>query len=301
MNSYCCTNGIFVKLMMKVWVRWDLKRIQGSTFDTIARNWWKIETLSLTAQARYRNYRMKSSAWMIREIFKMLNQYAVDNPTLPIDQCLSHPVRSWWNAKPSSGNAEPQQWAAKYLGHAWKIWKRLCKSWCVILSTLSTGVESLVLYFISTHISTWDEWKPNTSSGSEMSVRTVSQKVSRPKWGGFSQNYDADQRLQISDPHFDKFTTSPTFAGWKMRFKIEVCTCSQFSTEAVLWIKEVEMVESVDDSQMFMFFQKKLKDLILSYSMRGLLKHWTESSIILTSKEESVWRNIKPKESIASF
>ena len=32
-----------------------------------------------------------------------------------------------------------------------------------------------------------------------------------------------------------------------MRFKTEVCTCSQFPTEAVHWIKEVEMVDSVDD------------------------------------------------------
>ena len=46
---------------------------------------------------------------------------------------------------------------------------------------------------------------------------------------------------------FDKFTTSATFAYWKIRFKTEVCTCSQFPTEAMLWIKEVEMVESVDD------------------------------------------------------
>ena len=66
--------------------------------------------------------------------------------------------------------------------------------------------------------------------------------------GGFSKNYWADQqRLQMSDPHFDKFTTPATFACWKMRFKTEVCTCSQFSTEAMLWIKEVEMVDSVDD------------------------------------------------------
>ena len=46
---------------------------------------------------------------------------------------------------------------------------------------------------------------------------------------------------------FDKFPTSATFACWKIRFKTEVCTCSQFSTEAMLWIKEVELVESVDD------------------------------------------------------
>ena len=55
------------------------------------------------------------------------------------------------------------------------------------------------------------------------------------------------QRLQISDPHFDKFTTPATFACWKIRFKTEVCTCSQFPTEAMHWIKEVEMVDSVDD------------------------------------------------------
>ena len=65
--------------------------------------------------------------------------------------------------------------------------------------------------------------------------------------GRSSKNYRADQqRLQISDPHFDKFTTSATFACW-IRFKTEVCTCSQFPTEAMLWIKEVEMVESADD------------------------------------------------------
>ena len=55
------------------------------------------------------------------------------------------------------------------------------------------------------------------------------------------------QRLQMSDLHFDKFTTPATFACWKMRFKTEVCICSQFLTEALLWIKEVLMVDSVDD------------------------------------------------------
>ena len=69
-----------------------------------------------------------------------------------------------------------------------------------------------------------------------------------PSEEGSSKNYGPDQQqLQISDLHFDKFTTSATFACWKIRFKTEVCTCSQFPTEAMLWIKEVEFVESVDD------------------------------------------------------
>ena len=67
--------------------------------------------------------------------------------------------------------------------------------------------------------------------------------------GGDSvKNCGADQqRLQISDLHFDKLPTPATFACWKIRFKTEVCTCSQFPTEAMHWIKEVEMVDSVDD------------------------------------------------------
>ena len=66
--------------------------------------------------------------------------------------------------------------------------------------------------------------------------------------GDYSKNYGADQqRLQISDLHFDKFPTPATFACWKIRFKTEVCTCSQFPTEAMQWIKEMELVDSVDE------------------------------------------------------
>ena len=69
-----------------------------------------------------------------------------------------------------------------------------------------------------------------------------------PIEGDKSRNYGADQqRLQISDLHFDKFPTGATLACWKIRFKTEVCTCSPFPTEAMLWIKEVEMVDAVDD------------------------------------------------------
>ena len=64
-----------------------------------------------------------------------------------------------------------------------------------------------------------------------------------PSEGDSSKNYWADQqRLQISDLHFDKFPAPATFACWKIRFKTEVCTCSQIPTEAMHWIKEVEML-----------------------------------------------------------
>ena len=69
-----------------------------------------------------------------------------------------------------------------------------------------------------------------------------------PCEGDSSKSYGADQqRLQISDLHVDKFSTPATSACWKIRFKTEVCTCSQFPMEAMLWIKEVELVDSVND------------------------------------------------------
>ena len=56
--------------------------------------------------------------------------------------------------------------------------------------------------------------------------------------GDSSTNCGADQqRLQIADLHCDKFLTPATFACWKILFKTEVCTCSQFPTEAMQWIK----------------------------------------------------------------
>ena len=92
MNNYWNKIGNFVKLIWKVsmtWKNWsDFNGLHSIHFW--AENWSKIETLSLNSQPRFRNYRMKLIVWMIREIFKMLNQYAVDNSTLPVSQRFSH-------------------------------------------------------------------------------------------------------------------------------------------------------------------------------------------------------------------
>ena len=91
-----------------------------------------------------------------------------------------------------------------------------------------------------------EEWETNTRSRSEMPVWAQNSVIF--SGGDSSKNEGADQqRLQISNLHFDKFTTPAAFACWKLRFKTEVCACSPFPTEAMLWIKEVEMVDSVDD------------------------------------------------------
>ena len=93
MYNYWYKIGIFAKLksqwdgkieaISRLYIRWILEK-------KIDR---RSQTLSLNSQPRFRNYKMKSIVWMIREIFKMLNQYAVDNPTLPVNQCFSHLIQ----------------------------------------------------------------------------------------------------------------------------------------------------------------------------------------------------------------
>ena len=94
-----------------------------------------------------------------------------------------------------------------------------------------------------------EKWKARTKSRSEMASLDRQPKIQSSSVDETLQRImGADQqRLQISDLHFDKFPTPATFACWKIRFKTEVCTCSQFPTEAMQWIKEVELVDSVDE------------------------------------------------------
>ena len=174
----------------------------------------------------------------------MLNQYAVDLPTLPVKLCFSFLTSSssWWNAEPFYRNAEPQKWAAKHLGQTWSFGKRFCNSSCVLFSTLSAGIQPIEFsywgrmrikhQFRIRDASPDRQPKIHSSQVSEILQRIMVQ-----------TNNDCRSQIFIS-------TNSPTpatLACWKIRFKTEVCTCSQVPTEAMLWIKEVEMVDSVDD------------------------------------------------------
>ena len=73
----------------------ELKRFQGSTFDTIVRIKLvedRDTIFKFTAQIQELENEvncMNDSG----DFFKMLNQYAVDIPTLPVDQCHSHLIQ----------------------------------------------------------------------------------------------------------------------------------------------------------------------------------------------------------------
>ena len=67
-----------------------------------------------------------------------------------------------------------------------------------------------------------------------------------------------------------------------MRFKTEVCTCLQFPTEALNWIKEVEMVDSVDDSMSSSVTEIRMPNF-------ELLKYSTKTFRIPASRKRPLW------------
>ena len=62
------------------------------------------------------------------------------------------------------------------------------------------------------------------------------------------QNYMVgQQRQQISEIQFDTRLDPQSFSVWKVRFGTQVTTSSDFPSDALLWTKEVEMDDSVDE------------------------------------------------------
>ena len=109
----------------------ELKKLQSSTFDTIARRKF-VEDQNTILE-------------LTGKIQELQNEINCMNDSRDFQDAES--VRSGnshvTNAKPFYGNAEPQKRAAKHLGHARYIGKRFCKSSCVLFSTLSSRIESV--------------------------------------------------------------------------------------------------------------------------------------------------------------
>ena len=160
---------------------------------------------------------------MNREILRMLSQYAVDYPHVPSQPALFPPYRDpggllsrndkppdIWNTQGISGNVFANPAASSSSPHPGGF-----NPW------ISNGTQDT-----SPHV-TSERQIPETALDPRFQSGPSARNSSDPKEGIFSKDYGADQqRLQISELHFDKFPTPTTFACRKIRFKTEVCTCS---------------------------------------------------------------------------
>ena len=121
----------------------ELKKFQSSTIDTIARRRLvEDQDIILELSGKIQelqneiNCMNDSRDFQDAESVRSGNSHVTNRPV----SFPPHPVpggmlsRSFWNA-------EPQRRAAKHLGHTWYIGKRVCKSRCVIISTLSSRIK----------------------------------------------------------------------------------------------------------------------------------------------------------------
>ena len=235
-------NWNFVELINKVLQRWKNYgnfRVLPSIL-LLEENSSRMRTLFLNFLAEYRNCKNEVNCMSDSKDFQdadITSQWKF--PRYQSTSVFPTSSNTWRNAKPFFWSAEPQRRAAKHLVHG----KRFCKSRCVKLHQWNSSIEEPL------HSSTVEKSERPEQNRDLRCQSGPSAKDSVLFSGGdSSKNYGADQqRLQISDLHFDKFPTPATFACWKIRFKTEVCTCSQIFTEAMQWIKEVELVASVDE------------------------------------------------------
>ena len=297
MNGCCSKIRNYVNLIISLNEKEELKKFQSSTFDTIERRrlvedqdtilqlTGKIQDLQNVINCMNGSNEF-SGCWISPE-WKF--------PPLPILEGMlsrSFGVPSRWAGPPSiwdthgiSGNVVANPVASSSAPYPQE------------LNPWSSGREEPI------HPSTVEKSEKQTPVQDQRCQPGQSAKNSVIFSGGdSSKNYAEDQqRLQISDLHFDKFTTPATFACWKIRFKSEVCTCSQFRTEAMHWIKEVQMVDSVDELRSSSSTRGISMPNFLRYLMRGLLRHWIKYSRIPSSKKNQSGGTKRPRSRTVSF
>ena len=231
----------------------ELRKFQSCTFDTLAARRKLIEDQNTILELSGRVQELQNEVNCNERFWGLPGRWISSQWKFPRNQSTNvfpNTSDTWRDVEAFLHIAAPQRRAAMHLGHMvfretfLQIHMHLHQ--LLILENWIHGVQQLRSRFIrlqmrkvkdQNKIEIWD-----ASLDRQPKIQSIF------SGGDSSKNYGADQqRLQISDLHFDKFPTPATFACWKIRFKTEVCTCSQFPTEAMQWIKEVELVDSADE------------------------------------------------------
>ena len=136
----------YAKLIIKVSMKWrNSKKFQSSTFDTIARRRVvEDQDTILELIGKIQDLQNEINCMNDSKIFRMLNQFAVEIPTLTVDQCHSHLIPIPEGMLSRSMECRAAEKGRQAFGDTHGIsGTRFCKSRCVIISTLSAGIESM--------------------------------------------------------------------------------------------------------------------------------------------------------------
>ena len=192
----------------------ELKRFQGSTFDTISRRRLiedRDTILELTAKIQE----------LQNEVHCMNDSRNFNNPTLPDNQRFSYFFRdpggmlSSSLGMPSRNDRPPSIWDTH--GISGNVFAHPTASSSAPYPQESNPWISNVSEHTSPHV-TSERQTPDTTLDPRCQSGPSARNSFDPNEGRFPKDYGADQqRLQISDLHVEKFLTPATFACWKIQ------------------------------------------------------------------------------------
>ena len=205
----------------------ELKKFQSSTFDTIARR-RSVEdqdtVLELTGKIQELqneiNCMNESRDFQDAESVRSGHSHVTSQPVSFPPHPVPGGMLSRSKGMPSRKDGPPSIWDTH--GFSGNVFANSVASSSAPfpqeLNPWSSGISEPI------HSSTAEKNEKQTLVEDQRCQSGPSAKNSViPCEGDSSKNCGADQqRLQISDLHFDKFPTTATFARWKIRFKTEV-------------------------------------------------------------------------------
>ena len=217
----------------------DLKKFQSSTFDTVARR-RLVEDQDTILELAGKIQELQNEVNCMNDSKDFQDAESIGSgkshvASRPVSFPL-HPIPEGMLSR-SVRNAEPQRRAAKHLGHM------------VYRETFFADPDASSSALYPQELHQWNSSieEPLHSSTVEKSERQEQDQDQRCQsgqsaknsvifsGGDSSKNYGADQqRLQISDLHFDKFPTPATFTCWKI--KIHDWSMYLFTISKWMWL-----------------------------------------------------------------
>ena len=140
-----------------------------------------------------------------------------------------------------------------------------------------------------------EEWESNTSSRSEMPIWTVSQRFSHLQWRRFFEEL------------WGRPTTTADFGSslWQIHHTSNVCLLEDKIPDWGMYLFTISYGSYAMDQRSGDGWVSEWEKIFIIntryFNAEFWSTHWTESSIILTSKEESVWRYNRPRRRTVSF
>ena len=140
----------------------------------------------------------------------------------------------------------------------------------------------------------WSPWPSKQCCFGSHDILSDSQNSSTPNSQSAS-TYDAPMQKQMERLEMDMFPNPSTFAFWKMSFRSEVCSGSCHPSYAMIWISEIDLAKSVEDSRTSRSTPEKTFP-ILRRSMRRSRVHWRNYSPRVTSARKCSLKNRRQNE-----